>query len=304
MALYPEFPDFKQIEITDRQILRDILWSYQPETSELTFTNLFIWHAHYQSRWSMYKDWLIILCTDTAGKLYFLPPAGPPSRHEIALMLLQFLREEKNVPDPSIERADKRLAAELADIREVSIEPVREHFDYVYASGDLVRLEGRKYHAKKNHVNKFRHSSAFTYAPMDETHIQSCLEMQDKWCACNKCTEDMNLMGEWEAVRDLLNHFHDLNVRGGVILIDGRVEAFTLGELLNKQTAVVHIEKANTEISGLYAMINQQFCEHAWNGVRYINREQDLGDDGLRQAKLSYHPDHLVEKYRIKLSGM
>jgi len=299
----PLFPDFKQVSLDDRDIFREILWAYQPETSELTFTKLFIWQPHYKTQWSMYQDWLIIICTDTSGKLYCLQPVGPPGRSSVAGMLLQWLHDEKNVPEPSIERADKKLAGELGQGGSFVVEPLREHFDYVYRSSDLIHLAGRKYHGKKNHINKFTATHAFTYMPLGESHIQACLEMQNKWCDCHRCTEDMNLMREWEAIRDLLSHFEELNIQGGVILIEGRVEAFTIGELLNEQTAVVHIEKANTAIPGLYSMINQQFCEHAWQTVSCINREQDLGDEGLRQAKLSYHPDHLVEKYRIKLAG-
>ena len=93
-----------------------------------------------------------------------------------------------------------------------------------------------------------------------------------------------------------------MQIKGGVILINEKVEAFTLGERLNEETAVVHIEKANTEIRGLYNAINQQFCEKQWPDTRFINREQDLGEPGLREAKLSYNPDHMVEKFRIRLA--
>lgn len=108
-------------------------------------------------------------------------------------------------------------------------------------------------------------------------------------------------MGEWEAVREILTNYHILNLTGGVIMIEGRVEAFTIGELLNENTAVVHIEKANPEIPGLYPMINQQFCEKSLHNITYVNREQDLGIDGLREAKLSYYPDHFEEKYQIRM---
>jgi hypothetical protein len=112
----------------------------------------------------------------------------------------------------------------------------------------------------------------------------------------------MNLLDEWEAVREALKHFSSLRIEGGVILIDDKVGAFALGELLNRQTAVVHIEKANPQIPELYAVINQQFCERSWQNVTYVNREQDLGETGLRKAKLSYHPAHLEEKFQIRLA--
>ena len=92
-----------------------------------------------------------------------------------------------------------------------------------------------------------------------------------------------------------------LEFKGGVIEIDGKVEAFALGEQLNPQTAVIHVEKANPQFDGLYQLINQEFCTHEWESVDYINREQDCGEEGLRKAKLSYHPHHLVNKYTVQL---
>jgi hypothetical protein len=88
-----------------------------------------------------------------------------------------------------------------------------------------------------------------------------------------------------------------LNVFGGAIYVDGCLEAFALGEKLNENTAVVHFEKANPEIRGLYQLINQWFCKNVLQGFTYVNREQDLGSEGLRRAKISYRPHHMVEKF-------
>ena len=300
MADLPVFPQFRQLQIEDRNSIRDILCSYQPETSELTFTNLFIWRKHYATQWSLWRDRLLFLCSSADGSLCGLPPVGPPERADAVRMLLEWLREEKKQERPCIVRADVRLVQELGQHADFIIEPQREHFDYVYNSADLIGLAGRKYHGKKNHVNKFRSSCSFSYEPVTADRVQACLQLQDAWCDCNRCTDDMNLMGEWEAIKELFGVFDRLDLQAGAIVIDGMVEAFALGELLNEDTAVVHIEKANARIPGLYAVMNQQFCEHAWSGVRFINREQDLGDEGLRQAKLSYHPERLVEKFSIR----
>ena len=126
----------------------------------------------------------------------------------------------------------------------------------------------------------------------------------ETWCGARRCEDDLSLSSEWEAIREALANFEELKVVGGVILVHGKVEAFTVGELLNKETVVVHIEKANMEIRGLYNMINQQFLEKQWQDIPYVNREQDLGEPGLREAKLSYNPEHFVEKYRIRLSRL
>jgi hypothetical protein len=173
----------------------------------------------------------------------------------------------------------------------------------VYRTEDLIQLAGKNYRAKRNHINYLLRTYRITYEPMNESHIGACLNMAVNWCEARRCEEDLNLGSEWDATREALNNFSALGIEGGVVLVNGQVEAFTLGELLNQETAVVHIEKANTEIRGLYGVINQQFCENRWKGVPFINREQDLGEPGLRQAKLSYSPDHLVEKFSIRLAG-
>jgi hypothetical protein len=109
-------------------------------------------------------------------------------------------------------------------------------------------------------------------------------------------------MDEWEAVKEALTHFQDLGLAGGVVCIGGRLEAFTVGEKLNADTAVIHLEKANPEIRGLYAAINQSSLEQDWQDTPWVNREQDLGEPGLRKAKLSYHPHHLEEKFTVRLA--
>ena len=301
MPTHPQFPEFRPIELEDGELVHRLLWEYQPQTSELTFTNLFMWRSHYGFQWSLYQDWLLILCNTPTEGFYAFQPVGPPSRLEVTRMLLQWLREEKGVEVPRIERADGRLVSELQGAAELSVEAVRDHFDYAYQCEDLTRLAGRKYHSKRNFLNTFQRSHTYTYVPMSTEYLKECKNLQEKWCLLHRCDEDMSLLGEWEAICEALTHFDSLRIEGGVILIDGKVEAFAFGEQLNNRTAVIHVEKANPDIRGLYAVVNQQFCENQWHQVSYINREQDLGEPGLRRAKESYYPDHLVEKFRIRL---
>jgi len=220
----PEFPQFKPIQLEDRSFIREILWHYQPQTSEWTFTNLFIWRSHYGLRWSMYKDWLMVICkTDTDG-FYAWQPIGPPSRLLVTRMILDWLREEKREKKPAIERADQRLVSEIEGDSEILIEPTRDQFDYVYRSRDLIELAGRKYHSKRNHINRFLQSYSFTYAALSDGHLKACSELAGTWCELRRCEEDLNLLGEWEAVREALTHFRTLSIQGGVILIGNKVE--------------------------------------------------------------------------------
>lgn len=298
----PLFPEFKPLGLEDKEFLRRLLWAYQPETSELTFTNLFIWKDFYNLAWSLERDWLLIINDSSGGKGWAFPPIGPAARVETCEKLLKWLGEIKGIKAPTIERADSRLVAELAPAAGFLIEPTRDHFDYVYRSEDLIQLAGNRYQGQRNHIHHLQRSYAFAAEPLQERHLSACLDLAEQWCAQKRCVEDLSLQGEWAAVKAGLRNFPELNLQGAVILINGRVEAFTLGELLNQETAVVHIEKANPLIAGLYAVINQEFCRQSWVQVPFINREQDLGIPGLRTAKMSYHPHHLAEKFRIRLA--
>jgi hypothetical protein len=185
---------------------------------------------------------------------------------------------------------------------DASCEPDRDFFDYVYSAEDLIGLRGKKFDGKRNHINRFRRSYTFEYEELAEEHISDCARIMRDRCVDNGCA---CLGGAFDACdripsMELLAHFGELGCRGAVVRVNGRCEAFTVGEALNNDTAVIYIEKANAAFNGLYSFINQQFCERAWPGMAYINREEDEGIEGLRKAKLSYHPARLVEKFTVK----
>jgi hypothetical protein len=298
----PVFPRFKPLALKDRDFIHPILWDYQPETSELTFTNLFMWQGYYGYHWSLDRDRLLVVGTVDGRPAWALPPIGPPSRADLCRQMLGWLREEHGLADPAIERADPKLAAELKDDPGFVVERVRDHFDYLYRTDDLIELAGGKYHTQRNHLNSFNRSHRYRYETLRPEHLPACLDLCARWCQFKRCDEDLSLMGEWEAIGVVLSNFEALRLQGCVILINDRVEAFACGELLNRDAAVIHLEKADPELRSLYAVINQQFSRQAWAGVPFINREQDLGEPGLRKAKLSYHPHRLVEKFRIRLA--
>jgi hypothetical protein len=298
----PVFPRLKPLALEDRDIIQNLLWDYQPETSELTFTNLFMWQSHYGYQWSLDGDRLLVVSTAGGRPLWALPPVGPPPRVDLCRQILGWLKDEYGVADPAIERADSRLAAELDGHPDFVVELVRDHFDYVYRTDDLIELAGGKYHTQRNHINSLGRSYHYRYEPLGEEYLSACLYLCARWCQVKKCDEDLSLLGEWEAIGEVLANYRALELKGGVILINDRVQAFSCGELLNKETAVIHLEKADPEMRSLYAVINQLFTREVWAGIPFINREQDLGEPGLRKAKMSYHPHHLVEKFRVRLA--
>ena len=200
---------------------------------------------------------------------------------------------------PRVERAEAAFVEKVADPARFLARPDRDQFDYVYPAKSLAGLSGRKLHKKKNHLNSFLKNVDHKYLPLEKSLVEAVLDMQEDWCRMRECSLHPELLDEDHAVFEALQQFGRLDYIGGVILVEGKVEAFSLGEMLNPGTAVIHIEKANPGIPGLYAAINQMFAQNAWGKAEYINREQDLGVEGLRKAKLSYQPHHLVEKYTL-----
>ncbi|MFC1568665.1 DUF2156 domain-containing protein [bacterium] len=301
MSDLPKFPDFKCLSLEDRTAINHYLKTFPSEASDYTFTNMFIWRSYYQVQWSILDDCLVILYNPMQWGYYFLQPMGPSNRSSVTIKLLDWLRNEKDEPEPRIDRGDENYMNELKGNSSLEIESVQDQFDYVYESQDLINLAGRNFHSKKNHVNKFRKSHSFQYEPLTKDVVDECIHVLKKWCNWRECEKNLIMRAEYEAVYEALVHYCQLNVTGGLIRVDGAVVAFSMGEMLNQNTAIIHVEKANTKIQGSFAIINQQFAEHEWSHAMFINREQDLGVEGLRKAKMSYNPHHMVKKYRIRL---
>ncbi len=152
-------------------------------------------------------------------------------------------------------------------------------------------------------MNKFiKTYEDWQYEPLTQENMADVLKCLEAWCRIHKCQQDLNLNHEHLAIIDALDHLEQLDYEGGLIRVNGNVESFTLAEQLNRDTLVVHIEKASTEFSGLYNMINREFLRNTSIPSTFVNREQDMGLDGLRKSKLSYHPVKLMEKYTIEIA--
>ena len=268
-----------------------------PRISELTFTNLFIWRHHYRPVWLQWNECLLIIFHPQTGTTYGLAPFGPGDKKSA----LDVLSEEiaKQTSDVRICRVEEEFIKNHIDPAKYAVVNDRDNSDYVYLTKDLIDLSGNKYHRKKNHLNQFIKNYAFEYHPLNTELVKRVLGMQEAWCQIRECVVKPDLLAEDFAVREALTGYEELGYQGGAILINSVVEAFSLGEPLNEDTAVIHIEKANPEIPGLYAAINQLFCLNAWSNFTYINREQDMGSEGLRKAKESYYPHHMVDKYTL-----
>ncbi len=295
----PEFPQLKDLTLEDKPLCDHLFKRFPPQISEFTFTNLFIWRQAYQIKIGRLQNFLCLL-SEQKESPFFFPPIGEGDVIECYQGLLQYLRG-KGIP-PKIVRVPEAVVAGIDWKKSgMKAEPDRNQSDYVYLLQDLTELKGRKYHRKRNHIKQFQEKYSYQYIPLAPEWIPQCLQLETEWCDLRQCEAIPGLLNESLAVKEAFTHFEELGVKGGVILINTKVEAFTLGEPLNPETVVIHIEKANPAYEGLYPTINQAFLENQWSGYTYVNREQDLGEEGLRKAKESYFPHHLVNKYAVTL---
>ena len=173
----------------------------------------------------------------------------------------------------------------------------RDDSDYVYEVQSMMTFSGKRFHGKKNHINKFKKTYEYTYEQLDDSNIEECRQMKDRWAETKVSDDEESLETELKAVDIALDNYHAFGFRGGLIRIDGEVKAFTLGEKVTEDTFVTHVEKAMDDVAGLYTMMCHEFAINTISDCTYVNREEDLGIEGLRKSKLSYHPVMLVDKY-------
>jgi hypothetical protein len=294
--------DFAQITIKDKNLFDSYLKDYNPRKSELTFTNLFMWRDFYSFRYTVANNLLCIISVPKKGTPCAYPPIGQASEEnyrETVLLLLEYFNSNgwklvfKKVSEDELELLKPYVKSEADIIFD------RDNSDYVYLTEDLVNLKGKKFDGKRNHINKFSKLYEYEYVDISSDVIDECKRIMEEWCEGRNCSCQKGDYCERYANLEVLDNYDELDCKGALIKVNGKFEAFTIGERLNSDTAVIHIEKANFRIQGLYAMINQQFCRSEWQNTTYINREQDLGQEGLRKAKLSYNPVMMVNKYTV-----
>jgi uncharacterized protein len=287
--------DFRPVELTDKPVFDQFLAEEQPGTSELTFTNLFMWRRCYRTVWRVWNGVILLILHEANGEPFGMPPVGRGDKAAALEVLVSELRALKAAP--RVTRVGEDFVHSFADPERYQVIEDRDNSDYVYLARDLIDLTGKKFHRKKNHLNKFIKNYSFEYAELTPELVGSFLELQEAWCELKNCVQNEGLSDEHGAIYEALSNYTTLGFRGGAIVIDSKVEAFAIGEMLNSDTAVIHVEKANPDVPGIYAAINQQFCQAAWSQAKYINREQDLGLESLKKAKESYNPHHMVDKF-------
>jgi hypothetical protein len=188
--------------------------------------------------------------------------------------------------------------------QEIRIEEERGNWDYFYRVSDLIELKGNRYHKKKNLLNQFNRKYDFSYQPFGADMVEQAMAMQTDWCTWRDCESSDILSSENRAIFRILKEWQQLaGLFGGALLVDGSMVAYTVAEALTRDMLLIHFEKGDTQYKGIYQAINQVFLANSAADYTFVNREQDLNDEGLRKAKLSYHPEDFLRKFRVTLAA-
>lgn len=291
---------FRRTELEDRQMMHAFFQKFPSRSCEKTFANSLLWSRHYPVTFAVIENTLVFRSMGKGES--FTYPVGEKGDVKRAIDFLDEYTKERGIPFVLYHiTAEQFEQLEAWYPGRFEITYNRDIADYIYESEKLATLSGKKLHAKRNHINKFKATHEnWSYETMSEENLEECFQMALKWRNENECDEDHEKNAEMCVTLNSLRLFKELELTGGVLKIGGQVVAFTIGEPLSEDTFVVHIEKAFADIQGAYPMINQQFVEHECMQYKYINREEDTGAEGLRKAKLSYRPVFLVEKGIVK----
>lgn len=282
--MIPDYPNAVELTMDLRDTLHPLFQKLPEGISEFTFANLYLFRREHRYRLSrMEKEHIVILGNDK-GTPFFMCPFGLPLRQGLASLFA----------DHGILKCATQAQADILKEKGFIITEDRDNFDYLYFRDNLAELAGRKYHKKRNLIKAFINNHNYEGRPLLESYMPQALEVLDQW------REGRGEDGDYHAAREALENCEPLQLCGGIYYVEDRPVAYTLGEELALGTSfVIHFEKALDQYKGIYQFVNQAFATIITAHYQTINREQDLGHPGLRQAKMSYQPDGFVKKFKV-----
>lgn len=285
----------KRITLDDKQIFAT--YFYNQDNSTYNFTNMFMWEQEGGITYAEICDCLVLFFQFGKNPPMVSYPLGNGDKKAAIAMVCEYLNAEG--VRPLFRNLSEWMKEELEEIYPDKFEFIydRNNSDYVYEIEQLITLKGKKLHQKRNHFNYFKNNYQFEYRRLTEDDMSDCKKLFDAWIS----DKDEDIESARKATYAVIDNFTKLDVVGGGIWVDGALSAASFAEPVTEDTVLAHLEFGKPDIRGIFNAINQQFCEHEWSSYSYINREEDMGLDGLRQAKLAYRPIRFVDKYAAVL---
>lgn len=290
--------EFRPVRLEDRATIERFTMSSDITNCDLSFANMFCWQEVYHSAWAIVDGFLVIrFHIDGGDRLGYMQPVGEGD----CARIIPALREDAHAHGQRLRiigLTDRgREMIRQMHIGQFAFESDRALEDYVYAADDLRNLPGRRYQPKRNHINRFMAEySDYRYEELTPDRFDECMQLEREWRR-NHEGHTSELCAEQRAMQRAFAHFAELGMTGGCIYVGERMVAFTYGSAVNDHTFDTHVEKADTDYDGAFTVINCLFARHLPERFTLINREEDLGIEGLRRAKLSYHPAIIQHKF-------
>ena len=291
--------DFQKIGLNDKPVFDRHYTRFPPSHSGEVFTTMVSWGEYVEYRYALIENSIILLSKDKDGTVLHAP-SGKVNLDILKQVITLAIKE--NVVFGFIKTSEKNLfAKQLSSLMFVED---RDFFDYVYRSSDLAELPGTKYGKIRNRLNKFTKNYAYTIEELSEKNMDEVNEFLKRWCLWKDCGSDEVLENERKAIVYSMSHFFNLDLSGLALRINGSIEAIAVYEKMNTDTVVIHFEKGSPDFDGIYKAINMETAQRVRHQVPFIDREEDLGIPGLRQAKLSYQSDHFIEIYHVQKESL
>lgn len=294
--------EFKTPTLEDKEELDYYLTQDSTRSCDFSTANIILWNQFYDMTYAII-DGLFVAHTEEEGGSFSFPMGRGDKKKALECLMEEC--KKQGIPfvlHGVTHEMEEEFLKMFGEIYEIEYD--RDEADYIYEREKLATLSGKKLHGKRNHIHRFEDNHQWSYEKLSDENQLETLAMLMEWKLANCDPQDLEKHEEICVSKNSLIYYKELGLVGGVLRADGRIVAFSIGEpALNPDTFVVHIEKAFPEIQGAYPMINQQFVLHEMEGFRYVNREEDLGEEGLRRAKMSYRPVFMEEKGFLRLKS-
>jgi hypothetical protein len=285
---------FHPLTLFDREAMQAVTLPSGRRNCNYTFANLVGWKFLFGTEVCVLEKAVVLRYTFDGQRAYMVCTS-----EALSLELIEALFDDSNGNLTLIGLEDSQVAQ--YSLFSISSEPFRDQYDYIYRRTDLATLHGRHLDAKRNHIHRFRAEHPdFEYRPLTPESFDECRRLTEIWQEEKSQSQNGNgnknetIDAEHRVMETIFSNWDALGMIGGSIFVDGRMVAFTYGSAVTTDTLDVCVEKADRHVEGAFAIINQQFAEHLPEQYIYLNREEDMGIPGLRQAKLSYHPEILL----------
>ena len=291
---------FKKLQIEDKPKFDKFFQNNDRMGCEYTFACNFIWQDVFNASFDIIENAYVAKTERENENVYNLPIGDDKDVINAMKNIINIEKENtvfRGILDYQIPFINENFPGKFSFCSN------RNESDYLYLAENLISLSGKKYQSKRNLIKRFCDNPYWVYEDISKDNINECISLNLNWSDERGISSNVEMRKEIGAANTALSHFNELGLVGGLIRREGKVIAYSIGEKLTDDTFVIHFEKADDSVKGAYQIINNEFAKRNCQGYKYINREEDNGEEGLRKAKLSYKPEMLIEKFEARINA-